>query len=138
MAYTITTRSIKESDYDDYLSEWWKDWEWDPIPRDFLPNNGTGGIIVEVDNVPVCAGFLYTTNSMVSWVDWIISTKSPMKKGARELAISMLLSKLTDAAKRNGSKYIYALLKHNKLIKKYEALGYIKGDAYNHEMIKVL
>jgi hypothetical protein len=33
---------------------------------------------------------------------------------------------------------VYALIKNQSLIKMYEELGYIKGDSYTSEMIKVL
>jgi hypothetical protein len=38
----------------------------------------------------------------------------------------------------SGSKYAYALIKNNSLIKTYEDLGYTKGDSYTSEMIKLL
>jgi hypothetical protein len=138
MAHTITTRDLNESDYNQYLTEWWKDWDWDPIPKDFLPENGLGGLMVEVDGEPACSGFIYKTNSKAAWVDWIISSKTPMNSDVRDLTIKTLIAELTKKAKLSGAAYVYALLKHNGLIKKYESLGYIKGDAYNHEMIKVL
>jgi hypothetical protein len=49
-----------------------------------------------------------------------------------------LIEALTNVAKRAGNKFTYALIKHDGLIKTYEELGYIKGDSYNKEMIKVL
>lgn len=138
MAHTVTARSLIESDYDKYLVKWWKDWEWEPVPRDFLPENGIGGVIIEVDDKPVCAGFMYTTNSSVAWVDWIISSKDETPKGVRQVAIKMLITQLTEGAKLSGAKYIYALIKHKGLADKYKDLGFIEGDSYNSEMIKVL
>jgi hypothetical protein len=38
----------------------------------------------------------------------------------------------------SGSKYIYALIKNNNLVETYKNLGYIKGDSYTSEMIKIL
>jgi len=49
-----------------------------------------------------------------------------------------LIDTLTHIAKIGGNKYTYALIKHEGLIKTYESLGYIQGDSYNKEMIKVL
>jgi len=65
--------ALKENDYEDILCKWWRDWRWNPPKRDFLPENGTGGFIVYDGDVPVCAGFMYTTNSKAAWCDWIIS-----------------------------------------------------------------
>ena len=131
-------RELNETDYDDILVDWWKKWEWTAPQRDFLPDNGKGGIIVYDDNTPVCAGFMYLTNSKVSWVDWIISNKEYTKKPERQDAIKLLVSALTEISKKSGGKYAYALIKNNSLISTYESLGYIKGDNYTSEMIKLL
>ena len=48
-------RVLKENDYEDILVGWWKDWKWIPPVKDFLPLNGLGGIMVEWNDIPVCA-----------------------------------------------------------------------------------
>jgi hypothetical protein len=93
-------------------------------------------MIVYDGNTPVCAGFIYVTNSKVAWVDWIISNKK--YRDRRSEAISMLVESLTNICQSNGAKFVYALLKHNGLVSTYEKLGYIAGDSYNKEMIKAL
>lgn len=75
----ILVRSLNSNDYDNILVGWWKDWGWDAPGRDFLPDDGNGGLIIFDDDEPVCAGYIYTTNSKVSWVDWIISSKTYRK-----------------------------------------------------------
>ena len=87
-------------------------------------------------DTPVCAGFLYNTNSKVAWVDWIISNKE--YKESRKEALSILIQTLTSVAKNLDNKFAYALIKHNGLIGVYEQQGYTTGDSYNKEMIKVL
>jgi hypothetical protein len=131
-------RPLKPSDYDEVLVGWWKEWGWEPPMRDFLPNDGAGGIIVLDGDKPVCAGFLYTTNSKVAWVDWIISSKEYRKKPNRSEAIKLLVDTLTNVAKNTGHRYSYALIKSPNLINTYEGLGYVKGDSYIGEMIKAL
>jgi hypothetical protein len=131
-------RELDESDYDNILVAWWKQWGWEPPQRDFLPDNGKGGIIVYDQDTPICAGFMYITNSKVAWVDWIISNKEYTKKPHRKDAIKLLVSTLTGICKNTGSKYVYALIKSRHLIETYEQLGYIKGDRYTSEMIKLL
>jgi len=134
----LTIRNLNESDYHNILVDWWIQWNWEPPKRNFLPDNGTGGIIVYDGETPVCAGFLYITNSDVSWVDWIISNKEYKMKDKRREAIILLISSLTNIAKNSGASYAYALIKNNSLIKTYESLGYVKGDTYTSEMIKLL
>ena len=131
-------RELNETDYDEILVGWWKQWGWTAPQRDFLPNDGKGGIIVYDDETPVCAGFMYLTNSKVAWVDWVVSNKEYTKKPQRKDAIKLLVSALTDICKTAGNKYVYALIKNGNLMDTYEQLGYIKGDSYTGEMIKVL
>lgn len=134
----LVVRDLKEEDYDEILVGWWDQWGWTAPERDFLPENGTGGVMVMDDDIPVCAGFCYFANSKVAWVDWIISNKEYRKKPERSHAIRILIYYLTQACKSIGYKYCYALIKNKNLIKTYEDLGYTKGDSYTSEMIKKL
>ena len=132
----FTTRPLTAEDYEATLVGWWKAWEWEAPLRDFLPQNGEGGIMVMDDDTPVCAGFIYNTNSKVAWVDWIISNKD--YKESRSEAIGLLIETLTSIAKNLDNNYAYALIKHKGLIKTYESLGYMQAENYNTEMIKKL
>ena len=132
----FNVRVLNEEDYDTILLDWWKSWDWDAPQKDFLPDNGKGGIMILDGDTPICAGFIYVTNSSVSWIDWIISSKTYRKSPQRTDAIYLLIDTLTNLAKKNGSKYCYALLKHKGLIETYKKLGYISGDSYTQEMIK--
>lgn len=128
-------RTLEEADYD-LLVKWWKDWGWSPPNRDMLPHEGKGGLIVYDNEEPVCAGFLYLTNSKMAWVEFVISSKT-YKKGRRQ-ALLLLIAKLTAGAELSGAKYIYTILKHKGLIKTYESLGYEKADCNSQEMVKIL
>ena len=132
----FNTTPLQHEDYDNILKGWWKDWGWESPSRDFLPQDGQGGIMVWDGDTPVCAGFLYNTNSKVAWVDWIISNKE--YKESRKEALSILIQTLTSVAKNLDNKFAYALIKHNGLIGVYEQQGYTTGDSYNKEMIKAL
>jgi len=134
----LTIRQLNENDYQDILVNWWKDWGWTAPEKDFLPDDGMGGYIVYDGEMPICAGFIYITNSRVAWVDWIISNKNYREKEKRREAIKTLIDSLTNISKMSGSKYAYALIKNKSLIQTYEDLGYTRGDSYTSEMIKLL
>ena len=129
-------KELNPSDYEDVLVGWWKDWGWQPPPVDFLPDEGRGGLMILHEEKPICAGFMYMTNSKVSWVDWIISDKKIEDTKLKHEAVKFLIAVLTNICQDNGSVYIYALLKNDNLIKTYEELGYTKGDINATEMIK--
>ena len=128
---------LKSNDYDDTLVKWWEDWGWTPPPKDFLPQEGTGGMMVlDPDGTPICAGFIYITNSKVCLIEFIVSNKKYRKKPHRKNAMGLLIETLTNFSKRNGAKYCYSLLKHKSLMSTFEYLGYVKGDSNTYEMIK--
>lgn len=133
---SLNIRALNDKDYDETLVGWWSDWGWVAPTKDFLPDNGKGGLLVLDGDVPVCAGFIYMTNSKVAWVDWIVSNRDYRKKPHRQNAIKMLVSALTLITQDSGNKYVYALIKNQSLTSTYESLGYIKGDSYTGEMIK--
>jgi len=134
----LEIRTLCDTDYEDILVEWWRQWNWEPPVKDFLPDDGKGGIIVYDGTTPICAGFIYVTNSKVSWVDWIISNKEYKIKDKRREAIKLLIESLSNICKNTGSKYGYALIKNQSLIQVYKDLGWSKGDGYTSEMIKIL
>jgi len=129
-------RYLNETDYD-LLCQWWKDWEWTAPPRDFLPQNGTGGLMVEKDGKPIIAGFIYFTNSAVAWSEFIISDFHYREKDRKE-AKRILIFELCELARSKGSKYIYTVVKNKFLKKDYEEAGFSNGSQKADEMVMVL
>lgn len=133
----MTIRKLNSTDYDEILVKWWQDWGWTPPAKDFLPDNGEGGLIVYDGDIPVCAGYVYVTNSKVSWVEWVISNREYKKKPERAVSLKTLVNSLTEICKSSGSTYVYSILKSPSLIKIYEESGYIKTPStYITELIK--
>jgi hypothetical protein len=129
-------RYLIESDYE-LLCQWWKSWRWQAPPRDFLPEGGLGGMLVEKNGIPIVAGFIYFTNSAVAWNEFIISNFDYKYKDRKE-AIKILIFELTELAKRNGSKYVYTVVKNQNLKKAYQELGFSNGSVKVDEMVMVL
>lgn len=132
----LKVRPLSENDYDDTLVGWWNDWGWTPPVKEFLPENGKGGLMVMDGDEPICAGFVYITNSKAAWCDWIVSSKTYRKKPHRKEAIEALINNLISVCKMQGYEFVYALIKNRPLIDTYEKLGFTKGDSYTTEMIK--
>jgi len=133
----FSVRFLVETDYE-LLCRWWKAWRWDAPPRDFLPQNGTGGIMVEKDGVPVVAGFVYFTNSAVAWSEFIISNFDFKNKEDRKEAIKILILELTELAKSKGCKYVYTVVKNQNLKLAYQEMGFSNGSVKVDEMVMVL
>lgn len=128
----FSSRKLKEEDYD-LLVSWWKQWRWTAPPRDFLPQNGTGGVMIEKDGKQVVAGFIYLTNSAVAWSEFIISNFD-YKEPDRHEAIKFLISELSSIAKDCGVKYVYTVVKNQSLQKLYQEIGYTNGSQKVNEM----
>ena len=132
----LTIQRLTESDYDNILVGWWEDWDFVPPQRDFLADNGTGGMIVYDGETPVCAGFLYVTNSKVAIIDWIISNKNYRVKGKRKEAILLLIASLTSICKNASYKYVFSNNNNRFLINYFIESGYIVGCKNSVELIK--
>lgn len=132
----FSVRYLIDSDYD-VLCEWWKQWRWVPPEKDFLPENGKGGLMVAKDDIDIVAGFIYFTNSAVCWSEFIISNFN-YKEPDRKEAIKILIHELNELAVRNGSKYIYTVVKNQNLQKIYTEMGYLNGSVGVNEMVLVL
>jgi len=129
---------LHADDYENILCNWWRDWRWTPPSKDFLPDDGMGGFMVYDGNVPICAGFMYVTNSKAAWCDWIISNLKYKDRQKRKEALELLVKTISDEAEALGKKYIYALIKNKPLIDVYKKVGFKEGDTYTHEMIKII
>ncbi len=135
---SLYIRPLVATDYDSILLQWWSDWRWTAPSRDFLPENGTGGYIVYDEDMPVCAGFMYETNSKAVWCDWIISNTKYKDRTKRKEALSLLIKTISEQAIMLNKKYVYALIKNKPLINVYKKQGFIEGASYSHELIKTI
>ena len=132
----MNTRTLTGSDYE-ILSDWWKAWGWPVMAKDMLPDNGTGGIMVENKGENIVAGFLYWSNSKLVWLDWVISNPNADKK-IRKQAIEMLILTAEQMVKDAGSKYMMSISRSNSLLKIHEKIGWSIDKTPSHEMIKVI
>ena len=130
-------RMLDHGDYDYILVKWWVDWRWVAPPRDMLPENGAGGLMVTKDGKDICAGFIYFTNSKTAWSEWIVSDFF-YREDDREEAILFLINSLTQLARSKGMKFVFTVVKNDNLKKKYEQCGFLVGDENSTEMTKLI
>lgn len=133
----MNIRELKEKDWD-VLVSWWNNWpEWDTPVKDFLPENGTGGLIIEKNNKPIVAGFIYLTNSKTALLEWIISNPE-YREDDREDAIELLITNAEEKVKSLGYKYFFSVIQHKKLIETHKKLGWGYDKKPSHELVKIL
>jgi hypothetical protein len=132
----MNTRTLTESDWET-LSDWWKAWKWPVMAKDMLPDNGTGGIMVENEGENIVAGFLYWSNSKLVWLDWIISNPKA-SRDIRQEAIKKLILTAEHMTKEAGSKYMMSISRSNSLLKTHEQMGWNVDKTPSHEMVKII
>ena len=132
----MNTRTLTESDWET-LSDWWKAWKWPVMAKDMLPDNGTGGIMVENEGENIVAGFLYWSNSKLVWLDWIISNPK-VSRDIRQEAIKKLILTAESMTKEAGSKYMMSISRSNSLLKTHKQMGWNVDKTPSYEMVKVI
>jgi hypothetical protein len=100
-----------------------------------LPENGTGGFMVEKNNKPIIAGFLYTTNSKVAWVEWVVSDPD-YRESDRKQAMELLINGIENVAKNSGFKVILSIGRSKGLIETHRKLGYTIDKNPSYEISK--
>ena len=133
----LDIRRLESEDWST-LTSWWDNWpDWQTPPKDFLPDNGKGGFIVEKNNMPIVAGFMYFTNSEGVLLEWIVSNPFYIDDD-RQDAIEFLILTCEEYIKANGKKYIFSIGRNKHLIETHKKLGYHVDTKISHEIIKKL
>lgn len=84
------------------LVTWWRFWKFPAPELQMLPTN----MIVSYDEgKPVCAGFIYMSDSQIAWLEWIVA--SP---GAGKESRSMGIENVLQCAKMAASCLNYSVL----------------------------
>jgi len=133
----LIARDLKESDWETLL-KWWDSWpDWTAPSKDFLPDNGTGGIMVEKNNKPIVAGFIYETNSASVLLEWIVSDPEYRDNDRRE-AVELLITEAEKSTKALGYNYMFTIGRNKRLIETHKKLGWFVDDKPSYEITKKL
>lgn len=105
------------------LCSWWRAHGWVPIPQTHLGY----GIIIEDNDQPICAGFLYFTGTAFCVLEFIIASKSaaPVRRTA---ALDVLISTAKLLAASAGAKTVFMSVQHSRLIDKLKTHGFVASD----------
>ena len=132
----LNIRQLKESDWD-LLVQWWELWKWPLMPKEYLPDNGIGGLMVEKNNIPIVAGFIYFTNSKGALLEWIVSNPK-YKESDRQQAIELLIMGAEEVCKAQGVKYMFTIGRNKSLIETHKKLKWNVDSASSYEIVKII
>ena len=99
-----------------YLVNWWKQHEFGIVPKKCLPPDG---IIVEENNIRICAGGLYRcVNSNFSVMEWIVADKTASIKNIHK-GLNLCITEIFKLAKKYNMELIYSMTANTSLHKRY-------------------
>ena len=130
----FNARKLTEQDYK-MLVSWWKWWRWSPPAITLLPDNGTGGLIIEKNNEPIVAGFLYFTNSEMVLLEWIISNPEYKQKDRKD-TIEFLIKVSETLCKKQNKKHMFTIGRNKHLIDIHKKLDWNVDNKTSYEIIK--
>ena len=119
----VTRPFILDKDYVTIESWWIKHCSFAPKPEHLSET----GIIVEVDEEPACAGWIYKTDSSFCIFEFVVSNPD-LQKDKRDLALSKLIEFVKQWAKDNGFTIIYSSIGIKSYIKRLKDGGFIVAD----------
>jgi len=129
-------RKLRQSDYPE-LVKWWSANKFSAPAIEILPDNGESGLMISKGDVNIAACFLYTTNSVLVWIEFFVGNFEYREKDRKD-AFRLLINTISEAAKKMGYHAAFTSLKNPHLIKYYEDCGYVKGSEGTTEMIRIL
>lgn len=105
------------------IQQWWEQHgSFAPRPEHL----STTGIIIEADN-PLCAGWLYNTDSKICVFEFVVSNPN-VSKELRDAALTLLIEEIKKIASDRGYRLIYSSVKGMKYINRLQAAGFVVAD----------
>ena len=120
------------------LRSWWAAWpDWQAPAKEYLPDDGRGGFMVEKGDTLIVAGFLYLTNSKGVLLEWIVSNPE-YREDDRKQALELLINGAENVSKDLGYKYMFSIGRNKNLMDTHEKLGWNVDKKPSHEMLKLI
>lgn len=116
------------------LIKWWKGHKWVLVPLDSLPDTG---LVCFFGDKPVCAGFLYRTNSNIAWLEWLVCDPKA-DRNYRSACIDKLIKELINLAKEDGYKIIFTSVSNKNLITRLGRHNFEITDNNMNNLIRVV
>lgn len=96
------------------------------------------GIIVEIESIPACVGFLYKTDSRLCAFEFVVSDPT-LAKNIRDKALNFLILAAKEWTKINGFSLIYTSTSNQKYLSRLKAAGFIETDkGQTHSFFEVM
>lgn len=121
--YRLVTRPFELAKDYAIIEAWWK------LHGSFAPRPqhlSSTGIIIEADS-PLCAGWLYNTDSKICVFEFVVSNPN-VSKDLRDAALTLLIEEIKKIASHRGYELIYSSVRGLKYIARLQAAGFVVAD----------
>ena len=127
----MNIRVYEDKDYP-MITKWWEAQGWPILPEAALP---AVGFIVEEDEVGLCAGFVYRTDSAFALFEWIVGNPEADKDKRRE-GLDLLIKTASLYIKEEGFSLVLTMTKHPSFITRLENHGFQETDHGMTHLVK--
>jgi len=106
------------------FTKWWEFWRWkDRVDPQILSDIG---FVIEKDGLNLCAGWLYTTNSLIASIEFIVANPFAPKEEVN-ISLDFLIECLSQRALKEGKRLVMTTINNPALAKRLEKLGYVES-----------
>jgi hypothetical protein len=117
------------------ICDWWTRQKFTPIAPELLPQRG---LVVQSDEgIPLCVGFLYSTDSAMGWVEFIVGNPDARRRDVSH-ALDRLLECLVDLSKLIGHRALFTSSNLKGLVKRFTRAGFTIGDINTTQLVRGL
>ena len=127
-------KEFKAEEHFETVASWWKFWRWNAHPTPAVLSDI--GYIVEKDGLDLCAGWLFTTNSVIGSMEYIIGNPF-VDKDVRSDALDFLIECLFQRNLKEGKLVFMTNIKNESLAKRLVKLGFLEGDQNIKQFVRV-
>lgn len=127
-------KDFSANEHFEEVSSWWKFWRWNAHPTPQILSDI--GYIVEKDGLNLCAGWLYTTNSCIASMEFLIGNPFADRE-TRSDALDFLIECLGQRCLKEGKISFMTNIKNPALAKRLTRLGFIAGDTELKQFIRI-
>lgn len=94
------------------IRAWWGNQAWTSVDLEMLPKNG---FVVELGETMICAGFLYSSDSSIAWMEFVVGNPQ-LSHTERGLGLNLLISGILSKARELGFKAVFTSTQHDRLL----------------------
>jgi hypothetical protein len=107
------------------ICTWWEKYpNWEPVHPEVLPPIG---FIATLDGERLAACWVYTTDSCIAWLEYIVGNPF-IEKELRSRALNACIAEASRDALDCGAKTVFTSSNNSRLIERLKELGFIEGD----------